>query len=162
MKRVGLLLLLALLAGGCKSDEGLGERPITPVQALERSLYESLNKEEGISRIVDEWLARTLNNPRVNFSRGGTNRQWAASDQKVAHLKAMMVQLLCERSGGPIRYAGRDMTSVHQGMQIRGGEFDAMKKDLKDTLKMLKVKEKDTIELLKVLETVRKDIVEVP
>ena len=54
------------------------------------------------------------------------------------------------------------MKSIHQGMQISGGEFDAMKKDLKESLKMLKVGEKEQNELLKIVESVRKDIVEVP
>ena len=73
-----------------------------------------------------------------------------------------MVQLISAASGGPQKYEGRDMKSVHQGMQISGGEFDAMKKNLRDVLLALKVGEKEQNELFKVIESVRKDIVEVP
>jgi hemoglobin len=162
MRRLGLLLLLGVLSGGCWSDEGLGERPLTPVKAPERSLYERLGKEEGIARIVDEWMAQSVTDPRVNFVHKGTDVRWTPTEANLTRLKTGMVKFLCERTGGPLRYDGRDMKSVHQGMQISGGEFDAMKKDLKDTLKLLKVKEKEQNELFKVVESVRRDIVEVP
>jgi len=111
---------------------------------------------------VDEWVARILNDPRVNFMRKGASAQWVPTDSNILKLEAGLVQFLCAASGGPRKYEGRDMKSLHQGMKISGGEFDAMKKDLKETLKMLKVGEKEQKELLKVIEAARKDIVEVP
>ena len=162
MTRVSLLMLLSLLVAGCWFDEKGGERPILQPKEPERSLYERLGQEKGISRIVDEWTARTLNDQHVNFMRRGTDMRWTPADSNIARFKAGMVEFLCAAGGGPQNYERRDMELVHQGMQISGGEFDAMKKDLKDTLIGLKVGDKDQNELFKVIESVRKDIVEVP
>jgi len=162
MARVGLALLMSLLLAGCWFDDRGGERAITPPQDPPKSLYERLGQERGIKWIVDEWTTRTLGDPRVNLIRRGTDQRWTPADSNIAHFKAQLVEFLCAASGGPQKYQGRDMKSVHQGMQISGGELDAMKKDLKDTLIGMKVGEKEQGELFKVIESARKDIVEVP
>ena len=156
------LLLICLATTGCWSDPDAGTRPIEAVKEPEKPLYERLGAEKGITRIVDEWISRSLNDPRVNFPRKGTVMRWTPADSNIARLKLGFVQFLSAASGGPQKYEGRDMQSFHHGMQISGGEFDAMKKNLKETLKMLKVKEKEQNDLLKIIESVRKDIVEVP
>jgi len=162
MRRSVLLLMLILLSAGCWFDNHAGERPIAEAQEPPKPLYERLGQEKGIGRIVDEWTSKTLNDPRVNFIRRGTEVRWTPADSNIAHFRAQMVQFLCAAGGGPQKYEGRDMKSLHQGMQISGGEFDAMKKDLKDTLIAQKIGGKEQNELLKIIESVRKDIVEVP
>jgi hemoglobin len=162
MKQVGLLLLLSLLLAGCWFDPEAGTRPVQPAKEPEKPLYQRLGKEEGINRIVDEWITRSLSDPRVNFIRRGSDQRRTASDSNIARVKIGFVQFLSATTGGPVKYQGRDMKSLHQGMQISGGEFDATKRHLKETLKMLKIAEKDQNELFKVIESVRKDIVEVP
>ncbi len=155
-----LLLMLCVALAGCWSDDG--GRPIAQAKEAEKSLFERLGGEKGIAKMVDEWVARSVNDPRVNLTRRGTEMQWVPADSNVARLKGGLVQFICAASGGPQKYEGRDMKSVHQGMRISGGEFDAMKKDLKEAMKMLKVGEKEEKELFKVIEGARKDIVEVP
>src|SRR5688500_18093876 len=113
MRRLGLVVMMGLLVGGCWSDEGLGERPITPVKGPEKSLYERLGQEKGIRKIVDEWVARSASNPRVNFVRNGTTRHWTPTESNVAGLKAHLVEFLCERSGGPQRYEDRKSTRLN-------------------------------------------------
>jgi hemoglobin len=162
MMRCGRLFLLSVLAGGCWSDPDAGTRPIERVKEPEKSLYERLGGESGIAKIVDEWIGRSLNNPRVNFARRGTEMRWVPADSNIARVKAGFVEFISSASGGPVKYEGRETKSVHQGMAISGGEFDAMKKDLKETLWMMKVKEKEQKELFKIVESVRKEIVEVP
>jgi hemoglobin len=156
------LLLICLAIAGCWSDPDAGTRPIATVKEPDKTLYERLGALQGISEIVDEWLARSLNNPRINFMRKGTAMHWNPSDSNIARLKLGLVEFFSSASGGPGKYQGRDMNSIHHNMQISGGEFDAMKKDLKETLKTLKIKEKEQDELLKIIESVRKEFVEVP
>lgn len=156
------VVVMSLLMGGCWNDPDAGTRPIKPVEGPPRPLYERLGREKGITRIVDEWMARSLNDPRVNFARRGAGPQWTASDANTARLKGGFMQFIIAASDGPLKYEGREMKSIHAGMKISGGEFDAMKKDLKETLKALKISEKEQNDLFKVIESARKDIVEVP
>ena len=162
MRRIGRVLMMCLLLGGCWADPDAGTRPIQPVKEPLKPLYDRLGGETRIRTIVDEWITRSLNDPRVNFIRRGTDMRWTPTDSNVARLKMAFVEFLSAATGGPVKYEGPDMKSAHQGMQISGGEFDAMKKHLKDTLKMLKTGEKEQNELFKVIESARKDIVEVP
>src|SRR5881628_904259 len=152
-----LPVVLCLTLAGCWFDSADGARPISPPKEPVRSLYERLGGENRIAKIVDEWISRSLNDPRVNFIRRGTDMPWRPADSNVAQVKRGFTEFFCAARGGRQKYEGRDMKSVHMGMKISGGEFDAMKKDLKETLKMLKVGDKEQNELFKVIESVRKD-----
>lgn len=162
MRVRGCVFLMSLLVAGCWSDPDAGTRPVAVAKEPEKSLYERLGGQKGIAEIVDEWIGRSVNDARVNFARGRTERGWVPADSNIAKVKRGFVELISAASGGPVKYEGREMKAVHQGMQISGGEFDAMKKDLKDILKEMKVKEKEQKELFKIVEAVRKEIVEVP
>ena len=60
----------------------------------------------------------------------------------------------------PLRtYTGRDMTSAHAGMNIRGPEFDALVEDLVKSLDKFKVPARAKNELLGVLGPMKGDIV---
>jgi hemoglobin len=147
---------------GCSIDGDLGTRDIKKPPDPPRPLYERLGDGEGISKLVDDWAPRLLNNRRLNFTRAGTPREWQPTPANVDRVKQMLALLISQATGGPEPYTGRDMKSVHQGMKISGYEFDLMKRELKESLKKLKVKDEDQRDLLKVIERWRMDIVEVP
>ncbi|MFO0765791.1 MAG: group 1 truncated hemoglobin [Nitrospiraceae bacterium] len=73
----------------------------------------------------------------------------------------MLVDQICQASGGPCTYTGRDMKSTHAGMGINSGDFDALVGDLVATLNQFKVPEREKNELLGALGPM-KDIVEKP
>jgi hemoglobin len=163
MAIAAVLIVLTLGSIGCWSDSGnLGTQPVAKVEGPPKPLYQRLGGEQGIRKVVDDFVPRAAASRRVNFWREGTGRQFARDEQAVDHLKQMLVQFIARATGGPQPYTGRDMKSVHQGMRITGGEFDALLKELKASLKRLKVGDQEQKDLFKVLEGVRKDIVEVP
>jgi hemoglobin len=162
MAMLGMMISFSALGLGCWSDGQEGERPVEKPKHPPKPLYERLGREKGIRKIVDDFAPRALANPRINFTRKGTPAEWKPTDESIAHIKEMMFLQIGEASGGPQRYTGRDMKSVHQGMRISGYEFDLLKRELKESLKHLKVKDEDQRDLFKIIESVRKDIVEVP
>ena len=66
-----------------------------------------------------------------------------------------LVELICERSGGPCTYAGLDMSAAHEGMNIRNAEFDALVDDLAKSLDKFKVRTREKAELLGILGRMR-------
>jgi hemoglobin len=42
----------------------------------------------------------------------------------------LLYEQLCQLSGGPCRYTGRDMRSAHQKLQITTAQFNALAEDL--------------------------------
>ena len=141
-------------------DELLKALPKMMAAPAEKSLYERLGGGKAITAVVDDFVARAAKNPKVNFTRKGTDAEWEASKQNVAVLKKHLVQFVSTATGGPKTYEGRDMKSAHKGMKIADAEFDALAGDLKATLEKFKVPQKEIKELLTIVGTTRKDIVE--
>src|SRR5262249_25955863 len=123
--------------------------------------YERLGGAKAIAAVVDDFVARAAKNPKVNFTRKGTDNEWEASKENVAVLKKHLVQFVSMATGGPKKDEGRDMKSAHKGMKITDAEFDALAGDLKATLEKFKVPAKEMKELLTIVGSTRKQIVEV-
>ena len=116
------------------------------------SLYERLGGKDAITAVVDDFVGRCAGDARING-------KFARSD--IARLKANLVDQVCEATGGPCKYTGRDMRTTHDGMAVTGGEFEALVADLVATLDKFGVGEAEKGELLGVLGPMRVDIVEV-
>lgn len=116
------------------------------------SLYERLGGIEAITAVVDSFVARCAGDDRINPKFERTD---------VPRLKKMLVDQVCEATGGPRTYAGRDMKETHDGMGVTAGEFDALVGDLVATLDEFSVPKAAQDELLGLLAPMREDIVEV-
>lgn len=140
----GLLLSLA----GCNTvDPGPGR------MTGEKALYDRLGGKAAITAVVEDFVARVAADSRINGKFANAN---------IPRLKTMLVDQICQASGGPCTYAGRDMKSAHAGMGITGDEFDALVGDLVATLNKFKVGDREKNELLGALGPMKKDIVTSP
>jgi hemoglobin len=128
--------------------------------AAEKSLYERLGGEAAIKAVIDDFVGRAAGNPKVNFTRKGTDKEWEATPENVARLKMHLVELVGMVTGGPQKYTGRSMEESHAGMKITAEEFGALAADLKATLDKFKVPRKEQMELLKIVGSTQADIVE--
>ena len=73
----------------------------------------------------------------------------------------MLIDQVCEATGGPCKYTGRSMKEAHAGMKVTTGEFSALVDDLVATLNKFKVGKGEEDELLGVLGPLMPEIVEV-
>lgn len=141
---LGLLLCLAFLAGCRTMGEDIrtiGDQP----------LYERLGGKDAITAVVDDFVARVAGDARINGFFAHAN---------IPRLKQMLVDQICQASGGPCTYTGRDMKSAHVGMGISTADFDALLGDLAASLDKFKVREREKSELLGALAPLKKEIVE--
>ncbi|MGH9052836.1 MAG: group I truncated hemoglobin [Acidimicrobiia bacterium] len=116
------------------------------------SLYERLGGLDAITAVVDSFVARCAADERIN-------PKFARTD--IPRLKRMLIDQVCEASGGPCTYTGRDMRQTHEGMGVTAGEFDVLVADLVATLDEFNVPAEEQNELLGALAPMRADIVEV-
>jgi hemoglobin len=116
------------------------------------SLYERLGGLDAITAVVDSFVARCADDDRINSKFERTD---------VPRLKKMLIDQVCEATGGPCTYTGRSMLETHDGMQVTAGEFDALVADLVATLDEFDVPKAEQDELLGLLGTMRDAIVEV-
>jgi len=124
---------------------------------VKRTLWERLGGGAAVKAVVHDFVAATAKNPKVNFSRDG---KFKLDDKAVANLEKLLVELISAATGGPLKYSGRDMKTVHAGMKITEAEFNAMAADLNDVMKKLKVGPPEIEELMRIIESTKKDIVE--
>ena len=133
---------------GCHTMESPGGK-----MAAEKSLYDRLGGKPAITAVVDDFVGRVATDNRINGKFANAN---------IPRLKAMLVDQICQASGGPCTYTGRDMKTAHAGMGISNAEFDALVGDLVATLNKFKVPEREKNELLGALGPMKSDIVEKP
>ena len=119
---------------------------------MQSSLFDRLGGNDAITAVVDDFVATCANDSRINA-------KFAKSD--IARLKAMLVDQVCEATGGPCTYSGRDMAETHKGMGITAGEFDALVEDLVSTLDGFSVPAGEQAELLALLGPMKADVVEI-
>ena len=128
-----------------------------------RPLYDRLGGEEALRAVVDDFVARAAADDQVNFTRKGVpGHEWQPTPDNVQKLKDRLVQFLCVATGGPQRYEGQDMRTIHKGMQITDAQFDAAVADLKASLDAHKVPPREQKELLDIVGATRGVIVENP
>jgi hemoglobin len=116
------------------------------------SLYERLGGKDAIAAVVDDFVARCAADGRING-------KFARTD--IPRLKKMLIDQVCEASGGPCTYSGRDMKETHTGMGVTSGEFDALVEDLVATLGRFDVPKAEQDELLGLLGPMKNYIVEI-
>jgi hemoglobin len=131
------------------------------------TLFERVGGEEGIARLVDDVVERSIADPRVNFERQGVktgifreSKEWTATPERIETLKKHFREFLTLAAGGPAEYTGREMGEVHKGMKITNAEFDAMIGDVKASMDRLGWGTREKRDMLAVFETTRKQIVE--
>ncbi len=119
---------------------------------MDSSLYERLGGTDAISTVAVAFENRAAKDDRINqkFARTDLNR-----------LTKEFVDQLCQDTGGPCRYTGRDMKETHTNMGVTSGEFDAFMEDLVTTLDDFNVPKADQNELLGLLAPMQSEIVEV-
>lgn len=127
-----------------------------PAGAAKAPLYERLGGLRGISLVVDDFIDRlvanqTLNrNPAISAGR---------KSSPAPYLKVQVSQLVCEVSGGPCKYSGKDMKSSHAHLNISEKEWDVMAGEFKKSLNKFKVPAAEQGELFDIVGKTKPDIV---
>ena len=144
----GVVALLVALAPQARADE---------VKA--KSLYERLGGLPAISVVVSDFIDalvadNVLNaNPKIK----------AARDRVPApYLKYHVTAMVCQVTGGPCTYTGKNMKEAHVHLNITEAEWAQMAKVFKGILDKYKVPEKEQQELFAIVGTTKGDIVMKP
>jgi hemoglobin len=146
IRQIGFVIMLVLAVAAC----GGGKKSEDTMKKSDKTLYDRLGGKDAISAVVDDFV------------------NTAATDEKIAHffknsdakdLKAKLVDQICEASGGPCKYTGKDMKTAHTGMKITEDDFNALVADLVKSLDKFNVKKEDKEELLGKLGGMKGEIV---
>ena len=143
--RYALVLLSVSLMIGCTAPTTKGPD----------SLYNRFAAMAGgdgkaaIGAAVDKFLEKVAADDRINGRFANSN---------IPYLRMMLIDQVCEASGGPCVYRGQDMVTAHKGMNITETEFIALVEDLRDALLEMGVPLQETNELLALLAPLKRQV----
>jgi hemoglobin len=151
MKRSWMMSFAVLAAAmSLAACANMGAPPPPPVAAAPATLYQRLGGQPAIVATVDRMVANVAADPRIN-------RFFARTD--IPHLKASLVDQVCQATGGPCVYKGPPMRVVHHNMRVTDADFNALVEDLVKALNSLNVPPPLQQELLGILGPLKPEIV---
>lgn len=148
MHRMRRLALVFWTLVGCASST---PRPTLPAAQARRSLYDRLGGLPAITAAVDSLVKNLAADERINA-------RFAGAD--LPDLRQKLIDQICQATGGPCVYKGRDMLIAHRGMNVQPSEFDALVEDLRAALGSVGVPAPEQSDLLGALGGMRSQIVD--
>ncbi len=128
--------------------------PVPSQAEAEKSLYERLGGYDAISAVVDSFLDKVWNDPRISrfFVGMGTDTR--------NQLRQKNKNLMCHNTGGPCKKINRPLGVAHAGLGITEKEFHIVVDHLADTLKEFKVPAREQEEVMSKVRKLKPKIVE--
>src|SRR3990167_6005301 len=114
---LGWTLVLVVLALNLAACAAMATEPAP-------SLYKRLGGRDGIALVVDDFVASLVADARVNARFKGMQVP------AVFKLKSNLSDQICDATGGPCSYLGRDMKTTHKGMKVSDAEWNATVENL--------------------------------
>src|SRR5712692_5499435 len=145
-KKVKIVAIAAALTIGCLNNAS--------AQGM-KSVYSRLGGKKAITAVVDEFVNNCAGDARINKFFADT----AKDPKRLAKFKGNLVDQICQTSGGPCKYRGKDMKTAHKGMGITDADFGALVEDLVKALDKFNVGATEKNELLGALGGLKDQIV---
>ncbi|MFC6635453.1 group I truncated hemoglobin [Microbulbifer taiwanensis] len=123
------------------------------------SLYQRLGGLVPISVVVSDFVDLLVSNPQIN-----RNPAVAAARERAPapYLKFQVTAQVCEVTGGPCKYTGRNMKESHAQLNITEAEWQRMIALLKQVLGKHRVPARESGEILEIINSTKADIVTRP
>ena len=152
---IAVAVTFGCIAPGLASAQAMAKDKMAKGQMAKKSLYSRLGGKKAITAVVDEFVNIVAADVRINKFFAA-----AANDPKrLAAFKMKLVDQICQGTGGPCKYRGKDMASAHKGMGITEEDFNALVEDLVAALNKFNVPDAEKNELLGILGPMKPQIV---
>jgi len=89
------------------------------------SIYQAWGGKAGIRAVMDDFVPRLVVDPRTAPFFKGVN---------LDNLTKQLTEQLCQEAGGPCTYQGAPMKLVHQDLEIRRRDFNALVEILQQSM----------------------------
>ncbi len=144
--RVLAAVALVALSAAC-----VNLRPLSPASAS--TLYARLGGYDALAAVTDDFLSRALPDPRVApFFKGLEPRD-------LQRVRQHLVDQLCNVTGGPCLYPGKDMKTAHEQLEITTDVWNAFTGHLNETMTHFRVPEREHNELVAIIGSLKPSIV---
>jgi hemoglobin len=118
--------------------------------AHQQPLYQRLGGEPVVTAIVDSFIERFADDTRVAPT-------FAKTD--IPKFRKLLIEQICNLTGGGCTYTGRSMPSSHEGLHITESQFNAIVEDLQDAMNRQRIPIELQNELIATLAPLREGII---
>jgi len=119
-----------------------------------KSTYARIGGYDVIAAVTDDFVARLITDPRLANSFAGQ------SQESLRRMRQLLVDQLCEATGGPCYYSRADMNAALQGPGITEADWNVTVKHLDESLDRFKIGDQERIDLFLALGKIKADMVE--
>ena len=120
------------------------------------SLYERLGGVFAIAAVVDDFINRVMDDPRLNANPKVNEAHHRVSR---AGFKYLVTEMVSWATGGPQCYTGRTMADSHAHLDITEEEWQVFLADFRACLDQFAVPGPEQAELFAIVESTKRDIV---
>lgn len=120
----------------------------------QKTLYQRLGGYDAIAAVTDEFIGRLFQDSSIVVMFKGH------SEDSLKKTRQLIVEFICNTTGGPCEYTGRDMKTTHKGLGISEEMWNKTASYLKDSLNKFKVSQKEQEDLFAAIASLKNDIVE--
>jgi hemoglobin len=92
-----------------------------PAWGSDATLFAAMGGAAVLQKSVDRFTDIVQADDRINF---------AFAEADIGKFNRLLYEQLCEISGGPCHYTGRDMHSAHAKLHVTKAQFNALAEDL--------------------------------
>lgn len=119
-----------------------------------KTLYQRLGGYDAIAAVVDDFIGQLVHDKSIAPMFQGH------SESSLKKTRQLIVEFICNATGGPCEYTGRDMKTAHKGLGITEAQWNTTAGYLKKSLDKFKVGQKEQDDLLAAVTSLKNDIVE--
>jgi len=120
------------------------------VHAADDSLYIALGGKANIHRFVVDLVPALQADTRISASFDGVDME---------RLTVKLEEQFCEVSGGPCKYSGKDMKTIHEDLKVNRAQFNALVENLQAAMAKNDVPSRTQNRLLALLAPMHRDVV---
>jgi hemoglobin len=134
----------------------MAQQTSSEATSAQQSLYDRLGGVYAIAAVIDDFINRIMDNPRLN-----ANPKVDEAHHRVsrAGFKHLVTEMVCWATGGPQQYTGRSMRDSHVHLDITEEEWQVFLADLQACLDHFAVPKAEQGELFALVDSTKSDIV---
>jgi hemoglobin len=134
----------------------MAQQTSSEATSAQQSLYDRLGGVYAIAAVIDDFINRIMDNPRLN-----ANPKVDEAHHRVsrAGFKHLVTEMVCWATGGPQQYTGRSMRDSHVHLDITEEEWQVFLADLQACLDHCAVPKAEQGELFVLVDSTKSDIV---
>jgi len=134
----------------------MAQQTFSEETSAQKSLYDRLGGVYAIAAVIDDFIDRIMDNPRLN-----ANPKVDEAHHRVsrAGFKYLVTEMVCWATGGPQQYTGRSMRDSHVHLDITEDEWQVFLVDLQMCLDHCAVPKAEQGEIFALVDSTKSDIV---